>query len=187
MAPRPRPAENREERAAKLDDLLRSRGELLRHQARRHSVIEADADDALADACISFLRFYEGDDGRDALRFMLTVVKHAAWGIARRRRTGEERELEAARTHGALPQVDAIATEGLDGHLAERDALRDLLSRIGPEERAALLLSALGYSHHEIGELYGWTPRMVRRRITAGRTRLLALIDPAVDETEGAR
>jgi RNA polymerase sigma factor (sigma-70 family) len=169
-----------------LDRLLRDRGELLRHQARRHSVIEADADDALADACISFLRFYEGDDGRDALRFMLTVVKHAGWAIARRRRTGEEKELEAARIRGALPQVAAIAAGEPDGHLAERDALRDLLSRIGPEERAALLLSALGYSHREIGELYGWTPRMVRRRITAGRTRLLALTDPAAEEKEGA-
>ncbi|MBS1892723.1 MAG: hypothetical protein JST59_15615, partial [Actinobacteria bacterium] len=124
MAPRPRPAENGEERAAKLDDLLRSHGELLRHQARRHSVIDADADDALADACVSFLRFYEGDAGRDALRFMLTVVKHAAWAIARRRRTGEEKELEAARIRGDLPRVGAIATEGPDGHLAERDALR---------------------------------------------------------------
>jgi RNA polymerase sigma factor (sigma-70 family) len=166
--------------------LLRARAELLRHQARRHSVIEADADDALADACISFLRFYEGDDGRDALRFMLTVVKHAAWAIARRRRTGEEKELETVAIRGDLPRSGAIATEGPDGHLAERDALRDLLSRIGPEERAALLLSALGYSHQEIGELYGWTPRMVRRRITSGRTRLLALVDPTAEEKAGA-
>jgi DNA-directed RNA polymerase specialized sigma24 family protein len=79
-----------------------------------------------------------------------------------------------------------MTTEGPAGYLAERDALRDLLSRIGPEERTALLLSALGYSHREIGEAYGWTPRMVRRRITAGRTRLLALVDPKKGENEGA-
>ena len=52
-------------------------------QARFHSRRHEDAEDALNDACVQFLRFYDGPAGDEALRWMLLVIKRAAWAITR--------------------------------------------------------------------------------------------------------
>jgi DNA-directed RNA polymerase specialized sigma24 family protein len=64
---------------------------VLLRQARFHSHRIEDAEDALSDACVQFLRFYDGPAGEDALRWMLLVVKRAAWAIGRRGASREAR------------------------------------------------------------------------------------------------
>ena len=66
-------------------------------QARYHSRRHEDADDALSDACVQFLRFYDGPPGDDALRWMLLVIKRCAWAIRRRAVARESRYRTRAR------------------------------------------------------------------------------------------
>src|SRR4051812_24897626 len=86
-----------EHRKDALDQLLRSRRGTLMRQARSHSRRPEDADDALSDACIQFLRFYDGPAGKDALRWMMLVVKRCAWAIRRQAVTRGSRYLLALR------------------------------------------------------------------------------------------
>jgi DNA-directed RNA polymerase specialized sigma24 family protein len=70
--------------------LLARRAQLLRH-VRFHSERSQDAEDALADACVQFLRHYDGPaEAEDALRWLLLVAKRCAWEITRRRRRRRE-------------------------------------------------------------------------------------------------
>jgi RNA polymerase sigma factor (sigma-70 family) len=153
-----------------LEEVLRSDGEALRRHARRHAESDADAEDALADACVSFLRAYPGAPGDDAARYMMTVVRHAAWEIRRRRRLAAEKELEASRPPAAVADVGHLLIPA-DGELSA------LLSAIDAEERKALLLLALGYANEEIAAICRWSPRKARRRISTGRRRLRKLVE----------
>lgn len=165
-----------------LEEVLRSDGEALRHHARRHAESDADAEDALADACVSFLRAYPGAPGEDAARYMMTVVRHAAWEIRKRRRLGAERELEASRP------LDAAGATGAGDLLLPADGeLSALLSAISVEERKALLLMGLGYTNEEIATICRWTPRKARRRIGTGRRHLRELIAIREDTEKGGQ
>lgn len=165
-----------------LEAVLRNDGEALRRHARRHAESDTDAEDALADACVSFLHAYPGSPGEDAARYMMTVVRHAAWEIRRRRKMADERERDALR------QPDATTVGGPDGPLIPADGeLHALLSAIDPEERKALLLLALGYSNEEIAAISRWSPRKARRRITTGRRHLRELLDLEEKAGEGGR
>src|ERR1700730_5374120 len=83
-----------QQRGELLDQLLKEHGAKLRAQTRRNSQLPSDADDALQDACVAFLRFYDGPGGLDALRWMQLVSKRCAWAIGRRVHRQRERSLE---------------------------------------------------------------------------------------------
>ena len=95
MATQPQSSsEERERRATALVDLLHVEHRRLIEQARAHSRWREDAEDALSDACVQFLRFYARPElggyaldacGEDALHWMLLVVKRCAWAIERGR------------------------------------------------------------------------------------------------------
>ena len=68
------------------------------HQARFHSRRTEDAEDALSDACVQFLRFYDGPAGIQSLRWMLLVTKRCAWAIRRKAVTRESRHHSASAT-----------------------------------------------------------------------------------------
>ena len=184
MASRPRrPHSRATDHAALLDCLLERHGSKLRRQAHKHSARSADAEDALQDACLQFLRCYEGSpDLATALPWLLVVVKHCAWklGNCRRRREtsvvlsttdvfdSERPGLTVVDERpGPLERVERFEL------LAER---RIALARLKPDERTALLLLALGYSYREIAARQGWTYTKVNRCLSEGRA---ALRDPA--------
>jgi DNA-directed RNA polymerase specialized sigma24 family protein len=164
-----------ERRAEILERLLTRERSALTRQAQLHSRRAQDADDALGDACVQFLRFYDGPAGLDALRWMLLVTKRCAWAIARQRSPRISGEA------GDTEDVAALAAEERSGpaELCERreetaEAAR-LIASLKEAEREALLLFALGYSYKEIAELRGWSITKVNRCIAEGRARVREL------------
>lgn len=177
-------AVDQERRAQALDHLLRSERSRLLHQARFHSRRIEDAEDALSDACVQFLRFYDGPDGTDALRWMMVVVKRCAWAIGRRIKTREVRH-EVADTERFDEELAFVVREERSGpaELVERAEetarMIEMIDYLKPDERTALILFGLGCSYAEICEVRGWSMTKVNRCISEGRARLRKL------QTEG--
>jgi len=165
-------------RAAILEEALAEGRAALRHHARRHSPGEAEAEEALQEASLDFLRSYDGPAAVDAIRWLQIAVKHRAWELQRNRRAGfaraarvwsdgPERELEAS---GADPGERLERTEAVEQFFAA-------LAQLKPDERTALLLLGLGCSYREICERQGWTHTKVNRCLAEGRAALRALVD----------
>ena len=107
MATQPQSRDGEERRARALDQLLRSERRSLARQARFHSRRPEDAEDALSDACVQFLRFYDGPAGDDALRWMMLVVEAVRPGrSAARRWPGSPACAQAPRRAGARPSPE---------------------------------------------------------------------------------
>jgi RNA polymerase sigma factor (sigma-70 family) len=181
MAPRTNQIGKAETRSRILDQVIRDHGDQLRRQASRHSQKPENHEDAIDDACITFMRSYEGPPGIDALRYMFAAVKLSAWSIDRRRR-----ELEVSSgplVFRADLKMDPLATlPDLGEEPVERyerlEQLREraaALASLKRDERIALVLLAAGYSYREIGERQGWTYTKVNRCIAEGRLRLAEL------------
>jgi RNA polymerase sigma factor (sigma-70 family) len=182
MASRPQPPGPDAGRAALLDRLLHRHGARLRRQARRNSSSAADAEDALQDACIQFLRSYNAPlELSAALPWLLLAVKHSAWKLGARRRRCEalvaltctdsaddERPALTVLDERPGPAERAERFEHLTGCIA-------LLQRLKPDERTAIVLHALGYSYREIMAHQGWTYTKVNRCLVEGRAALREL------------
>ena len=164
--------------------LDRHRPALLR-QASAHSHRPADAEDALQDACVQFLRHYDGPPGTDALRWMMLVVKRCAWAIGSRQRR-HECPFELSPTDvidSEKPVLTPTADADLDPfYLAQRHEQHAerlvALAALKPDERTAISLFAAGFSYREICENHGWTYTKVNRCIAEGRAALREL-EPA--------
>ena len=169
--PKPSPATRRREM---LCQLLDRDGPKLRHQARLHAQRPGDAEDALQDACVQFLRYYDGS-AEDALRWMYVVVKRCAWAIARRASRTRELgyEVPTADGNGAERGIASIDERpGIAETAERREAASErfgLLAELKPDERMALLLLGFGFSYQEIALRRGWTYTKVNRCIAEGR------------------
>jgi RNA polymerase sigma factor (sigma-70 family) len=178
MATQPQsPREKKKRRALALDQLLRSERRSLVRQARFHSRRFEDAEDALSDACVQFLRFYDGPAGEDALRWMLLVVKRAAWAIGRRAADREAR-LRSGGTGLALTfSQEQMGPAELIERTEDTDRVIELIELLKADERTALILLGLGCSYAEIGELRGWSRTKVHRSIKEGRAHVRKLLE----------
>ena len=192
MASHPQsPEEQVARRAHALDLLLRSeRGALLR-QARHHSRRSQDAEDALSDACVQFLRFYDGPAGEDALHWMLLVVKRAAWAIQRKARTRERHHRAAVgdplcRLREVAALGESVGPEELAERAEETARLTWAIERLKPDERTALILRGLGCSREEIAALRGWSLTKVRRCLREGRARVREMQEEGAVSGAGA-
>lgn len=149
-------------------------------QALSNSNRATDAEDAFQDACVQFLRAYDGPPGTDALRWMMVVTKHCAWHIGRRRARREcAIELSTTDHLGAEEEPALIPSAAPDLDPADlverrqRDAgRRAALAALKSDERTALVLQGAGYSYAEIGQRHGWTYTKVNRCVAEGRLAL---------------
>jgi RNA polymerase sigma factor (sigma-70 family) len=168
-----------ETRAQILDELMREHGTQLRNQVRFHSLSTESAEEALADACIQFMRFWEGPRGIPALQWMLVVAKRCAWAISRKERRrasaseGLSFELGDSELERSLPDTAPDPAERTE-RSAELTEIAVLLEELKPDERTALILFGLGCSYAEIAERRGWTYSKVNRCIAEGRERVRA-------------
>jgi len=160
-----------------LCQLLDRDGAKLRSQARLHAQRPSDAADAMQEACVQFLRYYDGP-AEEALRWMYVVVKRCAWAIGRRASRLRETDFELSCADGeeraVLPAGESLGpAEKVERNeaISERFAL---LEGLKPDERRALLLLGMGYSYREIGQGLDWTQTKVNRCIAEGRAALRA-------------
>lgn len=181
--PDSRASVNRSDRKGELlDEVLHHSGALLRSQARRNASSHADAEDALQEACLLFLRQYDGPLRRgDAVRWIQLVVKRCAWQLGRKVRR-EAPDFEAGVPEG-LANGSAFLSSWrrgpsefaeLESELSER---RELLACLKPDERRAIVLVGLGYSYKEIGERCGWTHTKINRCLAEGRAALRKMLE----------
>lgn len=163
-----------------LKTLLSHHRATLTRQAQKHAARPADAEDALQDACLQFLRHYDGPPGTDALRWLQLVTKRCAWATGSRHRERECLcELSATDAPGEPGRalLHAEAEPDLDpahlGERAERPAERvAALRRLKSDERTALILFGLGLSYREIAACKHWTYTKTNRCIAEGRAAL---------------
>jgi RNA polymerase sigma factor (sigma-70 family) len=165
-------------RGAILEEALAEGRAALCRQARRHSPGEPEAEEALQEASLDFLRAYDGPAGLDAVRWLQVAVKYRAWAHGRSRRARLSR---AARVWEDGPGLE-VAAAGVDPgeRLQRSEAVEQFfaaLAELKPDQRTALLLFGLGCSYREICERQGWTYTKVNRCITEGRSALRALVD----------
>ena len=181
MATRPAsPQHQAAQRPRLLAELLARDGDRLRNQARHHAPSVADAEDALQDACFAFLRYFKASP-EAALPWMMVVVKHCAWQIGARRRR-HEAPIAPSPTDAFDPSGQLFAL--LDERPGPAERLEcceelagriELLDRLKPDERTALILIGLGATYREVAALRGWTMTKVKRCAAEGRAALRRL------------
>jgi RNA polymerase sigma factor (sigma-70 family) len=171
------------------DDAARKRAALetyarnetaLRRTARRFSLCEDDADDALQRGLEILLRKAPSADPRELIKWTQTVVKHEALAIRRDR----EKILAGPATASAKGGEDWISllparSDGPAERAERREAIarsREALRALKPQELRALTLLAQGYSYVEIGEITGYSRTKVNRCLAEGRERFRRLV-----------
>jgi DNA-directed RNA polymerase specialized sigma24 family protein len=162
--------------------LERSRA-LLISQARRHSQLPDDAEEALQSACILFIERYE--ERFRPLPWLQTTVKREAWRIANRAHRRRELAITAApRADGqgtvdlsdAFPDPDADPLERTCRRQLTLESRAAFVESLKPDQRTALLLLGLGCSYAEIARSCGWTLTKVNRCLAEGRAALRASV-----------
>jgi RNA polymerase sigma factor (sigma-70 family) len=159
---------------------------ILRRTARRYSLCDDDAEDALQRALEILLTKAPSDDPRELIRWTQTVVKHEALAVRR------ERERILSGPAAATPQPGredwvALLPSDADGP-AERAERRETIARsrealqaLKPQELRALTLLAEGYSYAEIGEITGFSQTKINRCLAEGRERFRRFLTRSED------
>ena len=155
----------------------------LRRTARRHSLCEDDAEDALQRGLEILLRKAPSGGPRELIRWTQTVVKHEAMAIRRER----ERILPPAAGEESAGDWVELLPSGADGpeeQVERGEAIarsREALRALKPQELRALTLLAQGYSYVEIGEITSWSQTKINRCLAEGRERFRSLISSSED------
>jgi RNA polymerase sigma factor (sigma-70 family) len=182
--PRPESPDGAARRRAAVETYSRHEA-ALRRTARRYSLCEDDAEDALQRGLEILLRKAPSGDPRELIRWTQTVVKHEALAI----RGDRERTLPppTGGAGGAAEDWLELLPSAADGP-AERAERREAVARsrealraLKPQELRALSLLAQGYSYAEIGEITSWSQTKINRCLAEGRERFRRLISSSED------
>jgi len=140
---------------------------------------DADAEDAVQDACLRALRFIGGLRGTDARVWLLAIVRNTCYSRLKRARTrGTESEFDDE-IHS--PEAEAANPEGLLARARDSEALRQALENLPEEFREVIVMRELeGMAYKEIAEIAEVPISTVMSRLARGRKRLQqALSSPA--------
>jgi RNA polymerase sigma factor (sigma-70 family) len=160
--------------------LLAAHGPALRRVARRWSLCEEDAEDALQRSLEIYVRRLETVERSTEAAWLRVVIRNEALAIRRAR--GESVGHEDV----DLDTRVAADLRALDDRLASRERSArsaEALRELKPDEALALLMKAEGHTYREIAESQGWTYTKVNRSITEGRARFLKTFR-AIEEGE---
>lgn len=155
----------------------------LRRTARRYSLCEDDAEEALQRALEILLRKAPPRGPLELVKWTQTVVKHEALAIRRER----ERILASPLPPGEEADWVSLLPAAGDGpaEAAERrEAVarsREALQALKPQELRALTLLAEGYSYAEIGEITSWSHTKINRCLAEGRERFRRFVSRSED------
>jgi RNA polymerase sigma factor (sigma-70 family) len=137
---------------------------------------DAAADDLVQETFLRFVRHLRHEDVPDNVPGWLHRVC-ANLIISRGRRqsvAGRKESLLVDRTPSVSPEEHVIRTD-------ESARLREALSELPPDARAALLMAAAGFSSAEIGDAIGRTANATSTYICRARVRLRELLSPGGD------
>jgi RNA polymerase sigma factor (sigma-70 family) len=159
---------------------------VLRRTARRYSICEDDADDAMQRALEILLVKAPSEDPRELVRWTQTVVKHEALAVRSERERILSRPAAATAPDGGEDWVASIPTQsdGPPERVERREAVargREALRALKPQELRALSLLAEGYSYAEIGEITGFSPTKINRCLAEGRERFRRIVSRSED------
>jgi RNA polymerase sigma factor (sigma-70 family) len=180
--PRLEPSDEAARKRAAVETYARNET-ALRRTARRYSLCEDDAEDALQRGLEILLQKAPAGDSQELIKWTQTVVKHEALAIRRERERILASPAEAAGAEDWL----ALLPAGADGpaERAERQEAiarsREALQALKPQELRALTLLAEGYSYAEIGEITSWSHTKINRCLAEGRERFRSLISRSED------
>ncbi len=155
----------------------------LRRTARRFSLCEDDADEALQRGLEILLRRAPGLPSRELVKWLQTVVRHEALAVRRER----ERMLPGPGAGAVEEDWVSLLPSRADGpaeRVERREAVarsREALQALKPQELRALTLLAEGYSYAEIGEINSWSQTKVNRCIAEGRERFRRVVSRSAD------
>lgn len=183
--PRLGPADDGARKRAAVEIYARNEA-ALRRTARRFSLCEDDAEDALQRGLEILLRKAPTDDPHELIKWTQTVVRHEALAVR------AERERTLAGPAAARPGSDtedwvALLPARADGppeRAERREAVarsREALQALRPHELRALGLLAEGYTYLEIGEITGYSQTKINRSLAEGRERFRRLIARSED------
>jgi RNA polymerase sigma-70 factor, ECF subfamily len=130
----------------------------------------ADADDVVQDA---WIRWYgtDRDKVRDTAAFLATTTKRLALNVAQSARARRETSIDP--WHPELVEADADPMHGAEQLEALALALRTLMERLSPSERAAYLLrEAFDYPYRRISAVLGTSEANARQLVTRARMHL---------------
>jgi RNA polymerase sigma-70 factor (ECF subfamily) len=130
----------------------------------------ADADDVVQDAWIRWHRT-DRDKVRDTAAFLATTTKRLALNVAQSARVRHETSVDP--WHPEPVDVHADPTLDAERREALALALRMLMEKLSPSERAAYLLrEAFDYPYRRIADVLATSEANARQLVTRGRLRL---------------
>jgi RNA polymerase sigma-70 factor, ECF subfamily len=130
----------------------------------------ADADDVVQDAWIRW-HGTDRDKVRDTAAFLATTTKRLALNVAQSARARRETSIDP--WHPELVEAHADPVHGAEQHEALALALRTLMERLSPGERAAYLLrEAFDYPYRRISDVLGTSEANARQLVTRARMHL---------------
>jgi RNA polymerase sigma factor (sigma-70 family) len=168
------------ETEGRVAGLLAAHGPALRRVARRWSLCDEDAEDALQRSLEIYVRRLATVERATEAAWLKVVIRNEALAIRRARGESvgrEDPDLDGRIAADVRELDDRVAARERSARSAE--ALRELKH----DEALALLMKAEGHSYQEIAASQGWTYTKVNRAITEGRARFLKTFR-AIEEGE---
>lgn len=158
-------------------DLYRANGGYLNAIALSHARNAADAEEAISEAIVFFIRSYDPEAGAPPLAWLTLTLKRQCWRQRRDahldRYVGQEVERGDDECGTVIASLRAPGTD-FEDRIADLEEARNRLAALKPDQRAAVGFLAAGFSYEEIAARRGWTYTKVSRCLRKGRAALVA-------------
>lgn len=134
-----------------------------------------DAEDAVQDAYLRALTYFESFHGEDGRAWLLAIVRHTCYAWMRKNR-GYSSSLETGRELAVTP-ASTPDPEALHLRKADRLRIRESLESLPAEFREVLVLREMeGMSYKQIAHVTGTPIGTVMSRLARGRRRLQEIL-----------
>jgi RNA polymerase sigma factor (sigma-70 family) len=143
--------------------------------ARLNSRSKVEAEEAVQEAFVSFVRHFDPGRGAPPIAWLILTLKRQCWRQERNAhhdrwvRGGWEEDCEEPRW--LLETVHSQASDP-ERRVVEIDEGRRRLRALKPDQRDALGLQAAGFSYEEIAAEKGWSFSKASRSLRKGRAAL---------------
>ena len=140
---------------------------------------EADARDAVQEACVRALKAIDGYRGGEAACWLLAIVRNACYTLMKRRGHVDELCGEDLVGEGDGPLAEAVRS-------AEAVSVREAIEALPPEFREVVILREMeGLSYKEIAAVAGVPVGTVMSRLARARARLQERLAPEFAARDG--